>query len=154
MKASLLLCFFCISLLMKAQDAASDIAKTMASPDRKEILEAIKKNVKPDLKLMPKLVVNHLYVKGGFAFFQGHVKDTAGKDIDFNKTIFKEANKEGAFDGDATTAVLKKAGGKWKVLAYAIGATDVPYGCWWKEFKAPKDIFNYTEEDCSWVEKK
>lgn len=84
-------------------------------------------------------------MRAGFAFFSGQVKDTGGKDIDFRKTAYKDAVKEGMFDGDGTTALLKKSGSKWKVLAYAVGPTDVPWGCWWKEFKAPKDIFDYAE---------
>jgi hypothetical protein len=57
------------------------------------------------------------------------------------------------FDGDATAALLKKRDGKWKVLQFTIGPTDVPWGCWWKEFKAPKEIFSYVEKQRDQVEK-
>jgi len=154
MKAVLLVCFIFLNLMIFAQDAKTDIAKNTTSKDRKEMLEALKKKVQPDLKMLPKLVVKHLYVKGGFAFFEGAVKNSEGKDIDWSKTVFKEANDEGAFDGESTTALLKKTGGKWKVLTYAIGPTDLPWGCWWKEYKAPKEIFSYAEADCSWTESK
>lgn len=150
MKALFVIFFSFFSIAIFAQDAKTDIAKNTSSPDRKGIMEALKKKVQPDLKLLPKLVVTHLYTQGNFAFFEGAVKDPNGKDIDFNKTVFKEANEEGAFDGESTTALLKKSGGKWKVLAYAIGATDVPYTCWWKEFKAPKEIFSYVDENCDY----
>ena len=154
MKAALLSCFIFSNLLLFAQDAKTDIAKTTDSKDRKEILEALKKKVKPGLKLLPKLVVNHLYVKSGFAYFVGHVKDGDGKDIDFSKTSYKDEVDAGVFGGDNTNALLKKSGDKWKVLTFVIGPSDVPWGCWWKEFKAPKEIFNYVEKDCSWLENK
>ena len=154
MKDGFLCCSIFFNLLVFAQDAKTDIAKTTDSKDRKEILEALKKKVQPDLKLLPKLVVKHLYVKNGFAYFIGHVKDGNGKDIDFSKTAYKNEVEAGVFDGDNTNALLKKSGDKWKVLTFVIGPTDVPWGCWWKEFKAPKEIFSYVENDCSWVENK
>lgn len=144
---------FTIVLLLQiglgfAQNTKADLAKKLASPDRKAIVEVLKQKLKPDLKLKPKLVVKELWVKNGFAYFIGRVKDENGKAIDFSKTVYKEEVKAGIFDGDGTNALLKKTGGKWKVLAYAIGPTDVPWGCWWKEFNAPKDIFDYTEKTC------
>ena len=150
MKAFFVFCFCLASVSLFAQDASIDIGKNMSSANRKPILEALKKKVKPDLKQLPKLVVNNLYVKNGFAFFVGAVKDSTGKDINWSKTIYKEANDEGAFDGEATRALLKKVSGKWKVLAYAIGPTDVAWACWWKEFKAPKEIFDIKEENCDY----
>ena len=153
MKAAFVLCFTFLHLLISAQDAKTDMAKTTDSKDRKEILEGLKKKVQPDLKLLPKLVVKHLYVKDGFAYFVGHVKDSNGKDIDFRKTAYKNEVEAGVFDGDNTNALLKKSGNKWKVLTFVIGPSDVPWGCWWKEFNAPKEIFNYAEKECSWVEK-
>lgn len=129
-----------------AQTKKVDLAKDLASKDRKEMLEALKLKLKTNLKLKPKMVVDQLLVKSGFAFFKGKAKNAEGKDIDFSKTAYKEENEEGIFDGDATVALLRKAGGKWKVIAWSIGATDVPYTCWWKEFKAPKDIFDFVDK--------
>ena len=121
----------------------------MTSADRKEILEVLKQRLQPDLKLKPKLVVKELWTKNGFAYFIGQVKNENGKEIDFTKTVYKDEVEAGVFDGDGTNALLKKTGNKWKVLAFVIGPTDVPWGCWWKEFKAPKDIFDYTEKSCN-----
>ena len=137
----LLLCGTCY-----AQKTKLDLAKDLTSKDRKEMIEALKLKLQPGLKLKPKMVVTNLWVKGGFAFFRGFAKDGAGKDIDFRKTAYREEVMEGIFDGDATFALLKTVSGKWKVLAFTIGATDVPYTCWWKEFKAPKEIFDYADK--------
>ncbi|RYZ28511.1 MAG: hypothetical protein EOO10_09315 [Chitinophagaceae bacterium] len=146
--------FLTILLLLQlgvgfAQKSKTDLAKKMSSPDRKAIVEVLKQKLQPDLKLLPKLVVKELWVKNGFAYFIGQVKGEHGKAIDFTKTVYKDEVKAGIFDGDGTNALLKKTGGKWKVLAYAIGPTDVPWGCWWKEFKAPKEIFDYAEKTCN-----
>lgn len=136
-----------------AQKVKQDLSKAVDNPARKEILEALKSKLQPQLKLKPKLLVKQLSVKGGFAYYAGEVRNENGQEIDFRKTSFREAVQEGLFDGPNTNALLKKVQGKWKVLTYSIGPTDVPWGCWWKEFKAPKEIFDYAEEDCSWVGK-
>ena len=132
-----------------AQKTKVNLAKNLSSADRKEIVEALKQKVQPDLKQKPKLVIKELWVKNGFAYFIGQVKAANGKEINFRKTVYKDQVEAGIFDGDGTNALLKKTGAKWKVLAFVIGPTDVPWGCWWKEFKAPKDIFDYAEENCN-----
>lgn len=145
MKAVFFISLFCSCAVAYGQTAKQDLAKDLASPERKAILEVLKQALQPDLKQKPRMVVEVLTLKGGFAYFHGRVKDSTGKDIDFKKTVYKDAVKEGLFDGDGTAALLKKSGSKWKVLTYAVGPTDVAWACWWKEFKAPKDIFDYAE---------
>lgn len=134
-----------------AQPGKQELAKATASAERTALLEALKQKLQPGLRQKPKLVVTKLTVMSGYAYFAGRAKASDGKDIDFRKTAYKEDVEQGVFDGDGTNALLKKTGGKWKVLAYVIGPTDVPWGCWWKEFKAPKEIFDYTETSCDWV---
>lgn len=136
-------------VLCFAQKTKQNLAKNMSSADRKEIVEALKLKLAPDLKLKPKLVVKELWMKNGFAYFIGNVKAENGKEIDFTKTVYKDEVEAGIFDGDGTNALLKKSGNKWKVLTYVIGPTDVPWGCWWKKYNAPKDIFGYTENNCN-----
>lgn len=145
MKAILFISMLCLCTVAYGQTAKQDLAKDLLSPERKAILEALKQKLQPEVKQKPKMVVEVLMVKGAFAYFHGRVKDSTGKDIDFRKTVYKDAVKDGLFDGDGTAALLKKSGGKWKVLTYAVGPTDVAWACWWKEFKAPKEIFDYAE---------
>lgn len=146
MKAAFTLFFLAFFFAGFAQKAKKDLTKDLTSPERKAALEALKKALQPDLKLTPKLVVKKLVTKEGFAYFVGRVKNSSGGEIDFTKTAYKEAVKEGVFDGDATNALLKKTARGWKVLAFVVGPTDVAWSCWWKEYKAPKDIFDYAEK--------
>lgn len=136
-----LLCFCAFAYSGTTQD----LAKNLASPDRKAILDVLKQKLQPALKQKPKMVVEKLVLKSGFAFFRGRAKDSTGKDIDFTKTVYKGAVKDGVFEGDGTAALLQKTGGQWKLLTYVIGPTDVAWVCWWKEYKAPKEIFDYAE---------
>jgi hypothetical protein len=149
MKPIFLLLSLLCHLILLGQQAKKDLAKELNSPERKAILAALKAGLQADLRLKPKLVVKSLVIKNGFAYFIGHVKNPDGKEIDFRKTAYKEEVEAGVFDGDNTNALLKKIKGKWKVLTFAVGPSDVPWGCWWKEFKAPKEIFDYAEENCS-----
>src|SRR4051794_6980201 len=87
-----------------------DLTKALSSAERKAVLETLKKSLQPNLGFVPKLVVKKLVTKAGFAYFAGRVKDPNGADIDFSKTAYKQALKDGVFDGDATTALLKKTG--------------------------------------------
>jgi len=145
--------FFVLLFYTGFSQAKADLSRNNASPERKAILNALKEALRPDLNLTPKLVVKKLVTKNGFAYFIGRVKNEKGGEIDFRKTAYKEAVKEGVFDGDRTNALLRKTGNKWKVLTFVIGPTDVPWGCWWKKFKAPKDIFDYTEKNCDYEER-
>ncbi len=136
---------FIISVNTYAQAGKKDIAQDKAAPERLPVLNALRKALQPQLHLQPSFVVEKMLVKGGFVFFKGRARDAAGKAIDFSKTAYKEAEANGAFDGETTYALLKKTGNGWKVLTFAVGPTDVVYTCWWHDYKAPKDLFDYTE---------
>lgn len=130
---------------VSAQTLRADLAKQPTNADRRTALDALRRTLQPDLGLSPKMVVNHLYVLKGFAFFTGEVRNAQGGPVDFTKTQYREAQEAGAFDGPSTVALLKKSGKGWKVLTYAIGPTDVAWACWWKEHNAPKELFDYAE---------
>ncbi len=81
-------------------------------------------------------------MKNNYAFLKGRVKNAQGKEIDFRKTVFKEAVDEGVFDGDDIFALLKKVNGKWKHVEHAIGPTDVVYVCLANQYQASKELFD------------
>ncbi len=60
--------------------------------------------------------------------------------IDYHGTSYQKAIDAGAFD-DGIVALLQKRGGKWQVVEYVIGATDVPYVEWNRKYRAPSEIF-------------
>ena len=125
-----------------------DIATDKGSADRTIILNILRIKVKPQIKQDITFVVSSLQVKDNYAFFKGNVRDITGRQIDFRKTVFKERVEAGIFEGDPTFALFKKINGKWKYLIHVVGPTDVAYACWWKEYKAPKQIFDLNY-DCS-----
>lgn len=114
------------------------------SAERTAILNALRVPVEKELKQKISFNVQTLNVQGIWAFLSGEPQTVAGGKPDYRNTPYREAVNSGAFD-DNFFALLKKTGGKWKVVKYDIGCTDVCYVGWWKTYKAPKAIFPYTE---------
>jgi hypothetical protein len=110
------------------------------SPERKAILDSLRVPVEKQLKQPVIFKVDHLLVQKGFAFLRGMPQKPDGSEIDYTGTVYQEAIDEGAFDG-GVFALLRNVNGKWRVVQYVIGATDVPYVDWDKKYRAPRAIF-------------
>ena len=147
---NIITCFLLLPAITQsfAQEKIIDITKDRQSADRTIILNILRTKVKPQIKQDVTFVVRSLQLKNNYAFLKGNVKYADGKEIDFRKTIFKEAFENGMFDGDSIYALCKKVNGKWKYLVHAVGPTDVVYTCWASTYKAPKELFDYNE-NCS-----
>lgn len=144
-----IIAFFLLPAFNKgfSQPGIIDLTKNNQSPDRLMILDLLRTKVKPQIKQDVSFVVRSLQIKNNYAFLKGNVRDAKGGKIDFSKTIFKNDEKEGMFDGDPVYALFKKVNGKWKYLVHAIGPTDVVYACWASTYKAPKQLFDHND-DC------
>jgi hypothetical protein len=114
------------------------------SPERKAILDALRFPVERELKQKITFVTENFKVQGDWAFVDGSPQSLRGGEPNYTRTKFADAKASGAFDNNFF-ALLRKSTGKWKVVTYAIGCTDVCYTDWWSRHKAPKTIFPYTE---------
>ena len=115
------------------------------SAERTAILNALRVPVEKELKQKISFNVETFNVQGAWAFLSGEPLSADGKGRpNYKKTPYQRAIDAGAFDNNFF-ALLKKTGGKWKVVTDAIGCTDVCYATWWRDYKAPKAIFPYTE---------
>ena len=114
------------------------------SPERKAILDALRAPVERDLKQKVVFVADNFNVQGAWAFVSGTPQNANGGEPDYSRTKYRNQYDTGAFDNNFFS-VLRKTSGRWKVVNYAIGCTDVCYADWWRRFKAPKTIFPYTE---------
>lgn len=110
------------------------------SKERKALMDALRVPFEKQLGKPVIFVVTWLKVSGNFAMWEGEPKRTGGKPIDWKKTKFAEDYEQGMID-QISMALLKKNGGKWKVVEYAIGPTDYPVEEWRNKHKAPKAIF-------------
>ena len=114
------------------------------SAERKEILDTLRIPVEKQLKQKIVFAAEHFNVSGNWAFVGGDPQAPGGGKPNYRGTPFQKAIDADMFDNNFF-AVLKKTAGKWKVVTYAIGCTDVCYADWWRRYKAPKAIFPYTE---------
>lgn len=115
------------------------------APERKLILAALRQPVEKELKQKIQFAVQHFKVQGNWAFVNGEPRNGSGKGKpNYRGTEYQEAIESDAFDNNFF-ALFKKTGGRWRVVTYEIGCTDVCYLPWVEEFKAPKTIFPYTE---------
>jgi hypothetical protein len=134
-----------ILLLVSAAGAARAQGGTTSpapgSPERKAIADALRAPVERELKQKVVFKVDSLKLKDGWAFLRGVPQRPDGGKVDYSSTPHAEAINAGAFD-DGIVALLRKKAGKWQVVKYVIGATDVPYVTWDKDYKAPSAIFN------------
>jgi hypothetical protein len=97
--------------------------------------------VQTELKRQTLFKVDHLKVQSQWAFLRGVPQQLGGKPMNYKGTPYQEAIKLGVFD-DWICALLRKQRGEWRVVTYVIGATDVAYDGWDKQYQAPASIFN------------
>lgn len=129
--------------------AVSTVAQTVNSPgkgsaERTAILNALRAPVEKELKQKIQFSIQTIKTQGNWAFVNGEPQNAAGGQPNYKNTAYQDAIENGAFDNNFQ-ALLKKSGGKWKVVTYAIGCTDVCWLGWDEQFKAPKAIFPNAE---------
>ena len=110
------------------------------SPERKAILDALRVPIEKQLKQSVIFKIDHLKVQSDWAFVLGQPQQPDGSRVDYSGTVYQEAVDAGAFD-DGVIGLLRNTNGKWRVVQYVIGATDVPYVDWDKKYRAPRAIF-------------
>ena len=124
-----------------AQGTPQTHTPSPASAERRRIMDALRAPVAKELKQKVVFEVSRLSVLNGGAFLNGVPRPPGGKPIDYSCTPYAEAKKEGMFD-DGIMALLKRTPkGKWTVVTYALGPTDVPYVDWDRRYHAPRAIF-------------
>ena len=136
-------CLLLPALLLTAAAALAQKGAYTPAPgsaERKAINEALRAPVERELGQKVVFKVDQLKVQGGWAFLRGVPQTPAGGQLDYKATSYRQQVEEGMFD-DGVVALLRKQGGRWRVVKYVIGATDVPYVSWDKDYKAPAAIF-------------
>jgi len=134
-----------IFLLFAVSAAAQSVyTPEKGSPERKAILDALRVPVERELKQKVVFVADSFRVQGTWAFVSGTPQNSAGEEPNYRGTPYWEQKDQGAFDNNFF-ALMRRTGGKWRVVKYAIGCTDVCYLDWWSIHKAPKGIFPHTQ---------
>ncbi|MDQ3907785.1 MAG: hypothetical protein M3268_05515 [Acidobacteriota bacterium] len=111
------------------------------SAERASIMDALRGPVSKELKQKVTFLADRSFkVEGDWAFIAGQVKGENGGDVNWKITEYQKRIDVDAFDNNIF-ALLRRRGGRWRVVTYMIGCTDVCYLTWPKEYGAPKAIF-------------
>ena len=138
-----------ISLFLPLILAANALAQNVYTPEpgsveRKAVLDALRIPVERTLKQKIVFAAETFNVHGNWAYLDGAPQTPSGNRPDYAGTAYEEAVESGAFDHNFF-ALLRKTSGRWRVVKYAIGCTDVCYLDWWQIHRAPKAIFPHTQ---------
>ena len=114
------------------------------SAERKAILDVLRVPVERELKQKIVFATDNFKVQGTWAFVSGTPQGANGGEPNYRGTPYWQAKQDGIFDNNFF-GLLRKTNGKWRVVKYLIGCTDVCYADWWSRYKAPKAVFPYTE---------
>jgi hypothetical protein len=110
------------------------------SAERKAIFDALRVPIEKELKQKIIFAPSQFKVFNDWAFVGGEPLAKSGGKPDYKGTVYEEDVESDMFDNNFF-ALLKKSDGRWKIIKYYIGCTDVCYLEWPKEYKAPKEIF-------------
>ena len=102
----------------------------IGDPSRAALLDALRGEIARDLGQPVKFVVRDMRTNGDWAFLVATPQTPAGAPIDFGKTHYAEQQREGVLDGDTLYALLQRRAGKWVVVEFVIGPTDVAWLDW------------------------
>jgi len=138
----LILTFASLAFAQEEEVVATTPAKD--SPERTAIMNALRIPIEKELKQRVQLTIKHFKATDTWAFINGEPLSIKLVKPDYTGTPYQKAIDDGAFDNNYQ-ALLKKTAGKWKVVVYLIGCTDVCWLDWEKKHKAPKTIFPKTE---------
>ncbi len=122
--------------------AQQDVATTPAvnSLDRMAIMNALRTPIEKELKQKIQFTIKHFKATDSWAFINGEPLTLKLVKPDYAGTRYQKAIEDGIFDNNYQ-ALFRKTAGKWRLITYQIGCTDVCWLGWEKKHKAPKVIF-------------
>jgi hypothetical protein len=112
------------------------------SPERQALMDALRETVRRELGKPVIFEVRELRVLGDWAFADVSPRSPDGSPLDFRGTPMEEAWREGFVD-DGMYAILRRQGGRWRVVRHAIGPTDVAWMAWEDELRLPRALLPY-----------
>jgi hypothetical protein len=133
-----------LSILLVTAVSAQVRTPEKGSAERTAILNTLRVPVERELRQKIVFNLDHFGVVGNWAFLGGDPQSPSGGQPNYRGTKYQRARDADMFDNNIF-ALLRKTGGKWRVVTYAIGCTDVCYADWWRRYRAPKAVFPYTE---------
>jgi hypothetical protein len=122
--------------------AAEDCPYTPAagSAERKAIMDTLRRPVEAELKQRVVFVAKRFSACRGWAFLEAEPQQPDGRPVDWTITNYAGEVADGVCGG-YVHALLVMDGGRWRLRAQVICASDVPWVSWAEEYGAPPELF-------------
>lgn len=120
--------------------AAKVYEPKLGSSERKAIMDALRRSVTPSVKQPVVFKTQWIRSNGSVAFLWGTPQRPDGRPLDYRKTVYADAQREGMFD-DGVYGLFRKRNGRWRTEEWQIGMTDVPWDGLWTRKKLPRTLF-------------
>ncbi|WP_417687275.1 hypothetical protein [Roseibium sp.] len=110
------------------------------SPERKALMDAARVPISNELGQKVIFVVSVLHTDGNWAYLQGTPVQPNGAPLNWLRTPFARDWKADAMS-DVVMVLMRKSGGRWQVMDYVIGPTDVHWYGWLDVYGLPEAFF-------------
>ncbi len=126
-----------LGALALAAPAIADPIRTppAGSTERRQIMDAIRPHIERDTGAPVEFVVRSLRLSGDHGFAALEAQRPGGRRIDIVRTPLGQAHMRGGLDYPMidcchAEALLRRTGGRWRVIEAKFGSTDVWYADW------------------------
>ncbi len=132
---------FLLGMILAGLSLAQAAEPPAGSPLRAMVLDTLRPRVERDLGQPVKFVISTLNVDGGWAYVSATpVRAADGAAIDWRRTRFAREIANGVMS-DMVDALLRDEGGRWGIVEYALGPSDVVWVEWIKKYRLPEAFF-------------
>lgn len=114
-------------------------APLQVSTTSEDLFQVLRQAVEYELGQAVVIDVDELRSDDQWAFVTAVSLTADRTPIDYSRTKFADDVSDGVFD-DWLCALLENDGGRWKLVALEIGATDAPFVDWPERYGVPKAI--------------
>jgi hypothetical protein len=127
-------------ILVMATAFASSSEPPVGSSGRREVLEALRPSLEADLSAPIGFRVSRIEVVGDWAYVS--CIPTRGREpLDWSTTKFAEAHAKDMMSEMVLALLYREATGRWRVIEYALGPTDVAWEDWIPKYRLPRTLF-------------
>jgi hypothetical protein len=128
-----------VAMASRASAQARPYTPARGTPERQALMDALRVPLQRQMKKPMIFEVSSLKVYREWAFAEVVIRKPGGSPFDYHGTPYQEAIDEGMFE-DMTFALLHLVNGRWRVVRYAVGPTDVAW-LGWADTGAPREVF-------------
>ena len=108
------------------------------NPEQDAMVAALAPRVQAEIGRPVSFTVTTMRVENDWGWLVAQPWTPDGAQIDWSQTRYAERAAQGVLDGGGTTyALLKREGGQWRVVDFAVGPTDVAWADWAQRHGAP-----------------